>query len=67
MNKVTVETVKNRLNSEDKEIRFVDSRAAKAWEDAETKAGGAVRIPPDDVEKHFSDVGRDDYIVAYCT
>lgn len=67
MDKVTIETVKNRLNNENKKIRFVDSRAEKVWEKADTKAAGAVRIPPDSVEEHISDVGRDDYIVTYCT
>lgn len=53
--------------SSGQETTFIDSRLAHAWEGAEVKAGGAIRIPPDVVEKHIADVSRDDYIVAYCT
>ena len=66
MTKVTVEEVNNRLQNGD-DVQFVDSRAAHAWDEAETKASGAIRIPPDEAEKHIADINRDDYIVTYCT
>ncbi|HSK73610.1 MAG TPA: rhodanese-like domain-containing protein [Pyrinomonadaceae bacterium] len=66
MTKVTVEEVEKRLNN-GQETTIVDSRSAHAWDEAEVKAGGAVRIPPDEVEKHIADISRDDYIVTYCT
>jgi rhodanese-related sulfurtransferase len=66
MTKVTVENIQNRLsNGED--ITLVDSRSAEAWDRAEMKAGGAIRIPPDEAEKHIADVSRDDFVVIYCT
>jgi len=65
MTKVTVEEIGNRLGGE--HLTIVDSRSPQAWDDAEVKAGGAIRIPPDEAEKHIADVSRDDYIVIYCT
>jgi hypothetical protein len=59
MTKVTVEEVERRLNS-GQQTTFVDSRSAHAWDEAEVKAGGAIRIPPDAVEKHIADI-------TYCT
>ena len=66
MTKVSVEEIEDRL-SRSEDITIVDSRSADAWSKAEIKAGGAIRIPPDEAEKHIADVSRDDYIVTYCT
>jgi rhodanese-related sulfurtransferase len=65
MTKVTVEDIANRLN--DKHLTIVDSRAPKVWDETDVKASGAIRIPPDEAEKHIADVSRDDYVVTYCT
>ena len=66
MTKVSVEEVEDRLNRDEK-VTFVDSRAPDVWDKTDVKAGGAIRIPPDEAEKHIADVSRDDYIVTYCT
>ena len=65
MTKVTVDEVESRLGGDN--LTLVDSRAPHVWDEAETKAAGAIRIPPDETEKHIADVSRDDYIVIYCT
>jgi rhodanese-related sulfurtransferase len=65
MTKVTVEEIANRLKGG--HLTIVDSRAPHVWDEAETKAAGAIRIPPDEAEKHVADVSRDDYVVIYCT
>lgn len=67
MTKVTVDEVRGQLGRKDGRITIVDARSDDAWNDAEMKAGGAIRIPPDEAEKHIADVRRDDYIVIYCT
>jgi len=67
MTKVTVEEVAGELGRKDGRVTIVDARSADAWNDSDVKAGGAVRIPPDEAEKHIADVRRDDYIVVYCT
>jgi rhodanese-related sulfurtransferase len=66
MTKVTIDEVANRLK-DGGNLTIVDSRAAAAWDEAGTKAGGAIRIPPDEAEKHIADVSRDDFVVTYCT
>ena len=66
MTKVTVEEIEKRLNrSED--VTMIDSRAAHVWDEAQVKAAGAIRIPPDEAEKHVADVSRNNYVVTYCT
>ena len=66
MKKVTVEEVNNRLSKSD-DVQFVDSRAAHVWDEADTKLPGAIRVPPDEPEKQISNVGKDAYVVTYCT
>lgn len=66
MTKVTAQQVKQKLGAGE-HVTVVDSRADQVWSDAETKAAGAIRIPPDEAEKHVADLSRDDYIVIYCT
>ena len=65
MTKTTVQEVESRLGNEN--LTIVDSRAPHVWDEAETKAAGAIRIPPDEAEKHVADVSRDDFVVTYCT
>jgi rhodanese-related sulfurtransferase len=66
MTKVDVEEVGRRL-ANGEEITIVDSRSADAWNESDIKAGGALRIPPDEAEKHIADVRRDTFTVIYCT
>jgi rhodanese-related sulfurtransferase len=66
MMKITTDVVKERLER-DIQLTVVDSRSAEAWDKAEKKAGGAIRIPPDEAEQHIADLDRHDYIVIYCT
>jgi len=66
MTKVTAEEVKQKLDAGD-DVTVVDSRAEHVWNEAGTKAARAIRIPPDEAEKHIADLSLDDYIVIYCT
>ena len=66
MTKVGVEEVGRRL-ADGEDITIIDSRSAEAWNESDVKAGGALRIPPDDGEKHIADVKRDTFVVTYCT
>jgi rhodanese-related sulfurtransferase len=66
MTKITTDVVRHRLENNE-QMTIVDSRSAHAWDEAETKAGGALRVPPDAAEEHIADLSRDDYIVIYCT
>jgi hypothetical protein len=66
MDRVSVKEEEGHLNR-GRRITFVDSRAPDVWSRADVKAGGAIRIAPDEAEKHIADVSRDDYLVTYCT
>jgi rhodanese-related sulfurtransferase len=66
MQKITIEDIFNRLAVNQK-LTIVDSRSAEAWNKAEEKARGAIRIPPDEAEKHLNDIPGNDYVVTYCT
>lgn len=66
MTKVGVEEVRARLDRGE-DITIIDSRAPEKWDSADVKAGGAIRIPPDEVDKHVADVRRDKFAVTYCT
>ncbi|HTK25033.1 MAG TPA: hypothetical protein VL327_00615 [Pyrinomonadaceae bacterium] len=50
-----------------RDVTIVDSRSADAWGESNIKAKGAVRIPPDDIERYIGGVSPDEFIVTYCT
>jgi rhodanese-related sulfurtransferase len=64
--KISIDEVK-RLIEKGKEITVVDSRSTEAWGKSNVKARGAVRIPPDDIERYLAGVTPDEFIVVYCT
>jgi hypothetical protein len=66
ISRITAQEIDARIKRGQK-IQFVDSRAPKVWNDATTKLPGAVRVPPDEPEKHIANVGRDRVVVTYCT
>lgn len=66
MTKVSADKVAERLNRGE-DITIIDSRSDDSWNGSSVTAGGAIRIPPDEVEKHIADVSRDKFAVTYCT
>ena len=67
MEKVSIEEVRDQLSNGGDKVTIVDSRSEDAWGASDIKAAGAIRIPPDEVEKHFADVNRDHRVFVYCT
>ncbi len=67
MTKVAVEEAQEQLTRNHKRVTVIDARNAEEWNNADIKGGGAIRITPDDVAEHISDLSRDDYILVYCT
>jgi len=67
MTKVSIEEVEKRLNEGGEDVTIVDSRSDAAYGESDIKAAGAIRIPPDEAEKHIADVNRDDHVFVYCT
>ena len=66
MTKVEISEIKDRMRMGE-DITIIDARSAEAWASSDVKAGGAIRVPPDDAEKHIADVKRDSYVLVYCT
>jgi len=64
--RVTVEQVKQWMD-EGVPLVFLDSRSESSWRALGTKLPGAIRVPPDDVESHLSEIPRDRRIIVYCT
>lgn len=46
---------------------FVDTRNEKAWEEAETKLPGAIRVPADKPEEFFDQIPKGRTVITYCT
>ena len=49
------------------DVIFVDARNPTAWEQADYKLPGAVRIPADEVTRHLHELPSDGTVVTYCT
>lgn len=64
--RVTVDEVKERMDRGE-QFTFVDSRNPKAWEEAETKVAGAIRVPDDEVEQHLEKISHERTVITYCT
>ena len=45
----------------------IDARSEQAWSGGATRASGAVRVSPSDIEPYLSDVPRDRRLIVYCT
>ena len=64
--RVTVDEVMERLKRGEA-LQFLDTRNPKAWDEAETKLPGAIRVSADEVEPHLNEIPRDRTIITYCT
>jgi len=64
--RVTVDEVKERMERGEP-FAFIDTRNPTAWNEAETKLPGAIRVPADEVEQHVHEIPRDRVVITYCT
>jgi rhodanese-related sulfurtransferase len=51
-------------------VTFLDDRSPKAWDASDAKLPGALRVPPDEVERHLAELGsvrKHAAVVTYCT
>jgi rhodanese-related sulfurtransferase len=49
------------------EAVILDVVAAHVWPSMTRTISGSIRIPPEEVEKRYTELPRDKTIVAYCT
>jgi rhodanese-related sulfurtransferase len=64
--RITVNEVKRRMDSGE-QMFIIDTRRPDAWDSADIKISGAVRIHFADLERHLNEIPRDRTIVTYCT
>lgn len=64
--RVTVEEVRERMGRGEP-LAFVDTRNPQAWDEADTRLPGAIRVPADEVERHLKEIPRDRAVITYCT
>jgi rhodanese-related sulfurtransferase len=48
-------------------VTFLDTRNPQAWATSDLKIPGAIRVPANEVESHFSEIAPDATVIAYCT
>jgi hypothetical protein len=53
--------------AEGRTLVVLDSRSDVAWERGTTKAEGAIRVPPNDVDSVVDEIPRDGTVIVYCT
>ena len=57
----------NRRMDKGELLYILDTRSQDAWNKGVNKLPGAIRVPPDQVDKHLADVPHDRTIITYCT
>jgi rhodanese-related sulfurtransferase len=64
--KITVDEVHTRMN-QGEVLLFLDVRNPHAWDAANLKLPGALRVPVNEVEQHLHEIPRARTLVTYCT
>jgi rhodanese-related sulfurtransferase len=64
--RITAAELKGLLDAH-RPVSILDTRAPEGWNNSHIKIPGAIRVPPDEVDKHLSQIPRDRMVVAYCT
>jgi len=64
--RITTDDLKHRMDAHEP-FTLLDARAPDAWNTSDVQLPGAIRVPPDAVEQHLSEIPRSRPIVTYCT
>jgi rhodanese-related sulfurtransferase len=64
--RIPPEDLKRRLDAHEV-VAILDTRAEDAWHESDVQIPGAMRVPPDEVTRHLSELPRDRLVVTYCT
>jgi rhodanese-related sulfurtransferase len=46
---------------------FLDTRSPDSWRESDVQIPGAIRVPPDEVAEHLSEIPLSGTLVTYCT
>ena len=64
--RITVAELKRMLDAHDP-VTLIDARSPESWKNSDVEIPGSVRVPPDEVQEHLSEIARDRLAVSYCT
>ena len=64
--RITAEDLKRRMDAQEP-LTVLDTRAPDAWKNSDIQIPGSLRVPPDEVAKHLSEIPRNRLVIAYCT
>jgi rhodanese-related sulfurtransferase len=64
--RISKEELKRKLDTREA-MTILDARSPEAWRESDVQLPGAIRIPPDEVDRHLAEIPRDRPIVTYCT
>ena len=64
--RITIEDLKRRMDAHEA-LAILDSRASDAWKSSDSQIPDSIRVPPDEVDQHVSEIPRDRLVVPYCT
>jgi len=64
--RISIDELRARMTAGE-DFVFIDTRNPQAWAESDVKIPGALRITPDQVEQHLSELPKDKPIVTYCT
>lgn len=64
--RITVEELKAKL-AKGEPLTILDVRVGPSYEASDQTIKGAIRIAPDEIEKHLSELPKDREIVTFCT
>jgi rhodanese-related sulfurtransferase len=64
--RISASELKRQLDAREP-IAILDSRSADSWNKSNVQIPGSIRVPPDEVRAHLTNIPRDRMVVAYCT
>ena len=64
--RITASEFKRMIDARDP-VTVIDARSPQSWKSSDVQIPGSVRVPPDEVVPHLSEIPRDRPAVAYCT
>ena len=64
--RITVAELKRMMDAH-QPVTVIDARSAESWKKSDVEIAGSLRVPPDEVAQHLSEIPRDRVAVSYCT
>ena len=66
LERITKEELKRGVDAGEAVV-ILDTRSSDAWDASDVQLPGAIRMPPDEIRQHLSEIPRGRPVVSYCT